>query len=201
MTTLRTTAVLLLLCIAGSSAACRRTKVSLAIDTPGAPALAAPPQRTRGAPVEIPVERLRLANLIGKVFGDAIPFPGSATYRGGWMIYPADTALNIGVQERILGGRRVLVLDSVIRRSRTGRPTWLIVDAIRLPDVGDSVALSTRCGYDKADEERRLIALVPPVDAYEVADIRAAWRVNRAAQRFEAAPLDGLRCWNEEWGQ
>lgn len=199
--TLRTTAVLLLLCVAGSSEACRRTKVDLATDTPGAPALAAPPQRTRGAPAEIPVERLRLASLVGKVFSDAIPFPGSATYRRGWMIDPADTALNIGVQERFLGGRRVLVLDSVVRRSRTGRPTWLIVDAIRLPDVGDSVALSIRCGYDKADEDRRLIALVPPVDAYEVTDIRAAWRVNRAAQRFEAAPLADLRCWNEEWGQ
>lgn len=201
MTTLRTAAVLFLACVAGASAACRRTKVSLATDTPGAPALAAPPQRARGAPVEIPVERLRLPSLVGRVFSDAIPFPGSSAYRGGWMIDPADTALNIGVQERTAGGRRVLVLDSVIRRSRTGRPTWLIVDAIRLPAVGDSLALSTRCGYEQAEEHRRLIALVPPVDAYEITDIRAAWRVNRTTQRFESASLIGLRCWNEEWGQ
>ena len=107
----------------------------------------------------------------------------------------------MGVEERSIGKRRVLVLDSVIRTSRTGQPTWLIVDAIRLPDVGDSLELDNYCGYGRAEEGRRLIALVKPVDAYELADIRAAWRVNRAAQRFEAASLADLRCWNERWGQ
>jgi hypothetical protein len=117
------------------------------------------------------------------------------------MIDSAFAAPTIGVEERSIGGRRILALDSVIRTSRTGRPTWLIVDAIRLPDVGDSLELNSDCGYAMAEGGRRLIALVTRVDAYEIADIRAAWRVNRAAQRFEAASLAGLRCWNEGWGQ
>lgn len=201
MGTLRITAVIFLACVAGSSASCRRESVSLSGDTPGAPALAAPPHHSPSAPLEIPVERLRLQRLVGKVFSDSIPFPGSAKYRSGWMIDSAVAAPTIGVEERSIGGRRILALDSVIRRSSTGHPTWLIVDAIRLPDLGDSVELNISCGYGKAEADRRLIAFVRPIDAYEVAEIRAAWRVNRATQRFEAAPLAGLRCWNEGWGQ
>jgi len=191
---LRTTAVIVLTCVAGASSSCRRASVSLSSDTPGAPALAAPPQHSPSDQRAIPVEQLRLQGLVGRVFSDAIPFPGSARHRAGWMIDSAVAAPAIGVEERSIGGRRILALDSVIRTSRTGRPTWLIVDAIRLPDVGDSLELNTDCGYAKAEEGRRLIALVRRVDAYEIADIRAA-------QRFEAASLAGLRCWNEGWGQ
>lgn len=201
MATLRTTAVLILACFAGASSSCRRASVSLSSDTPGAPALAAPPQHSPNDQRAVPVEQLRLQGLVGRVFSDAIPFPGSAKPRASWMIDSAVAAPTIGVEERSLGSRRILALDSVIRTSRTGRPTWLIVDAIRLPDVGDSLELNTDCGYGKAEVGRRLIALVGRVDAYEIADIRAAWRVNRAAQRFEAASLAGLRCWNEGWGQ
>jgi hypothetical protein len=201
MPTLRTAAVLFLVCVAGASASCRHESPSFSADAPGPPALAAPPQRSPGAAREIPVEQLRIPRLVGRVFGDAIPFPGSARRLGGWTIDPSVAAPTMGVEERSIGKRRVLVLDSMIRTSRTGQPTWLIVDAIRLPDVGDSLELDTYCGYGRAEEDRRLIALVKPVDAYEMADIRAAWRVNRTAQRFEAASLADLRCWNEGWGQ
>ncbi len=197
----RVPAAILLLCVAGSGTSCRHESADFTPDTPGAPALAAPPQHERGAPLDIPVERLRLAELVGKAYGDSIPFPGSAAFRGRWMLDSAPAAPTVGVEERSSGGRTVLVLDSIVGRSRAGRPLWLILDAIRLPVAGDSVVLHTNCGYDQAVAGRRLFALARQIDAYELTDVRAAWLVNRATRRFEAASLVGLRCWNEGWGQ
>lgn len=196
----RTTAALFLSCAAAAVASCRHESADFSADVPGVPALAAPSQPTRIAPVEIPVERLRLQALVGKVFGDSIPFPEVSTYLGGWIIDSAPGSA-IAVEERSVAGRHVLLLDSLLGRSPARHPTWLILDAIRLPDAGDSVELNVHCGYEATVQDRRLIALVWPIDAYEVTAIRAAWRVNRATRRFEAAPLVGLRCWNEGWGQ
>lgn len=186
---------------AGLGFACRHENAKFAPDLPGAPALAAPAERAITAPPPVPVERLRLPSLVGRVLGDAPASPGAPALHPAWIVDPDDSALNMRVEERMVGTRRVLVLDSLLRRSRTGRATWIVVDAIRVPGAADSLRITTFCGYEQAEPSRRLVALVRPADAYEIRDIRAAWRVNRAAQHFEDASLIGLRCWNEEWGQ
>jgi hypothetical protein len=127
--------------------------------------------------------------------------PKGIQQTAGWTVGPeTEPGRSYGVSYVRQGNQKMLWLERLVSRDRSGNPTWEIIDAINLPRFNPGEELAPPSCKLKGVADPELIALVKYEDKEIWRNIRQAWRANRRTRKIEVIPPTNIVCNNPGWG-